>query len=103
MCPILSGTMSLLGYPKIISYTKFEHFGICHNALIDTVTLTFDLSGYPGLKGRKMVVVVIEMWYWLVCAVVLVVEHCCMGFFLLYRGSNISQAYNHSSAEALLA
>ena len=45
-------TMSLVGYPKVISYTKFEHFGIIFlsyaldiimkNALIDPVTLTFD-------------------------------------------------------------
>jgi len=46
--------MSFLGYPKIIPYTKFEHWDhlflsyaldiSVKNALIDPVTLTFDLS-----------------------------------------------------------
>jgi len=46
--------MSFLGYPKVIPYTKFEHFGIIcvsyapditvKNALTDLVTLTFDFQ-----------------------------------------------------------
>ena len=47
--------MSLIGYPKVIAYIKYEHFGIINlflsyapdisvkNALIDLVTFTFDL------------------------------------------------------------
>jgi len=57
----------ILGYPKVIPYTKFEHFGIIRfwvmlrtcvkNAFIDPVILTFDLwtpkvisfLGYPKI------------------------------------------------------
>ena len=57
--------MSFLEYPKVIPYTKFEHFGIIRfwvthrtlvkNALIDPVTLTFQhktmsLLGYPKFE-----------------------------------------------------
>jgi len=28
--PLNPKTVSLLGYPKMIPYTKFEHFGIIH-------------------------------------------------------------------------
>jgi len=42
-------TITLVGHPKVIPYTKFEHFGILSyaadnsvkNVLIDPVTLTF--------------------------------------------------------------
>jgi len=44
-------TMSLVRYPKVIPYTKFEHFGIIHSwvmlqtlVLTLTLILTFDLS-----------------------------------------------------------